>query len=78
MFAYYNVCHGGCSWALSVAELPIDCGESDTLTIEAMFRQKVEHPADQVLRNHVLEEQNVQMLGTAETILADYDLSPLL
>ena len=43
-----------------------------------MFRHDAEHPADQMLRKHVLETHNVQMLDIVEPILQDYAISPLL
>ena len=43
-----------------------------------MSRHDPEHPADQMLRKHVLDTHNVQMLEIAENMLPDYDLPPLL
>ena len=53
-------------------------GEPNTAIDEAMFRHDAEHPADQMLRSHVLETHNVQILDIAEAISADYGLSQLL
>ena len=58
----------GCPWKLRLSDLPVDRGVSNTPCVEAMFRHDSEHPADQMLRNHVMETHNVQMLDIDEAI----------
>ena len=59
----------GCTWHLYMADLPRDCGEWNSRATEELFRNSAEHPCEELLRRHVVEQHAAAFQSSCSEIV---------